>query len=46
MCWPPIGWSFVGVKVKMAWSLVAFAGWSLMRGRLYSVDSLSVKKRS
>ena len=35
-----------GVKVKLPWSLVAFAGWSLMRGHLYSVDSLSLKKRS
>ena len=35
-----------GVKVKLPWSLVAFAGWSLMKGHLYSVDSPSVKNRS
>ena len=32
-----------GVKVKLPWSLVTFAGWSLMRGRLYSKDNPSVK---
>ena len=35
MCWPPIGWSFTRGKSQ----IVAFAGWSLMRGRLYSVVS-------
>ena len=42
MCWPRIG--FVRGKIQMALSLVAYAGWSLVRGRLHSVDSSSVKK--
>ena len=30
--------------VKLPWSLGAFAGWSLMRGRLCSENSPSVEK--
>ena len=43
MCWLPIGWSFDRDKTQMPWSLVAFAGWSLTKGCLYSVDSLQWK---
>ena len=35
-----------GVKFKLPWSLVASAGWSLVRKRLYSVHIPSMKKRS
>ena len=34
-----------GVKFKLP-AMVAFAGWSLTRGGLYSVDCPSEKKRS
>ena len=33
-----------GVKFKLPWSLVASAGWSLVREHLYSVDIPSMKK--
>ena len=35
-----------GVKLKLPWSLVVSAGWSLVRGCLYRVDIPSMKKRS
>ena len=35
-----------GVKFKLPWSLVASAGWSLVRERLYSIDIPSMKTRS
>ena len=32
-----------GVKFKLPWSLVAFPGWSLTRGRLFNEESPSME---
>ena len=46
MCPPPIGWSFIRGKSQIAMVDGRVCRVVLMRGRLYSEDSPSVKKRS
>jgi len=47
MFWPPIATYWVVIRqFKSLWSRVAFARWSLTRGRLYNISGKAVVKGS